>query len=300
MFYQRFGDRRPKDHSLTHIYTPILEEIDGTGRNNSGILVVKRAYDGLKCVEKRFRSEYIDEDRAEFEMFILQSLAHRNIVEYVDAFIDDRGPWSKASLFMGYADLGNLENYYKSRLTARKPPFREVAMWDLFAQLVDAVAYLQFGIRKATSTYDHDRLKQREWIGVVHRDIKPANIFLRTQINAPFPNVLLGDFGQAIRDDNRNWERAHRMGGDPAWSPPEYPDYIYESDIWSIGATMQATCAMRSFTSDLSGSQSATGTCRHFSSLLNNAILSTMRTSPLDRPEITELAMSVGSQARFE
>ena len=171
MFSQRFGARRPNDHSLTHIYRPVPEQIDGTGRNNSGILVVQRVYDGLKCVEKRFRTGDIVEGRAEFEMFILQSLTHRNIVKYLDAFIDVRGRSPKASLFMSYADLGNLENFYKSRRAARKPPFREAAMWDLFAQLTDAVAYLQFGIRKATSNYNQDCLKQHNWIGVVHRDM---------------------------------------------------------------------------------------------------------------------------------
>ena len=129
---------------------------------------------------------------------------------------------------------------------------------------------------------------------------KPANVFLRAQPSGPFPIVLLGDFGQAIRDDNRNWEREYDMAGDPAWSPPEYPDYIYESDMWGIGATMQATCAMRSFTSNRSGTQSTIGTCSHYSPLLNRAILSTMRTSPLDRPDLVELAMSVGFQASLE
>ena len=171
MFGQRFGSREPKEHSLAHIYTPVSEQIDGTGRNNGGILVVKRVYDGLKCVEKRFRTADIVDGRAEFEMSILQSLTHRNIVEYIDAFIDVRGLRPKASLFMGHADLGNLENFYKSRAAACKPPFREAAMWDLFAQLIDAVAYLQFGIRKAASRYDYERLEQRKWIGVVHRDM---------------------------------------------------------------------------------------------------------------------------------
>ena len=171
MFSQRFTVRRPKDRSLAHIYTPVSEQILGTGCNNGGILIVRRVYDGLKCVEKRFRTIDIVKGRAEFEIFILQSLAHRNIVGYLDAFIDDRGIIPRASLFMGYADLGNLENYYLSRRAACKQPFRETAMWDMFAQLVDAVAYLQFGIRKATSKYDHQRLKQRNWIGVVHRDM---------------------------------------------------------------------------------------------------------------------------------
>ena len=174
MFGQRFGGQRPKDHSLRHIYRPSSEQIDGSGGNNGGVLVAKRVYDGLKCVEKRFRTVDIVEGRAEFEMFILQSLTHRNIVEYLDAFIDVRGLSPKASLFMGHANLGNLENFYNSRRAARKQSFREPAMWDLFAQLIDAIAYLQFRIRKATSSYDHERHKQRKWIGVIHRDMLVA------------------------------------------------------------------------------------------------------------------------------
>ena len=171
MFSQRFRARRSRGHSLTQLYKPISKQIDGKGRHNDGVLVVKRVSDGLKCVEKRFKTMDIVQGRAEFEILILKALTHPNIVKFLDAYIDLRGPRPRASLFMGYADLGNLEDFYSSRRVTRKQPFRETAMWDLFAQLIDAVAYLQFGIRKATSKYDHERLKQHNWIGVVHRDM---------------------------------------------------------------------------------------------------------------------------------
>lgn len=276
MSAQPCGARRPKDHSLEHIYRPIQEPITGTGRNNSGILVVRRVYDNAKYVEKRFTAEDVRNGRAVFEIFILEVLRHQNIIEYVDAFVDCRSRIPRASIFTGYANLGNLENFYRARRAADKPPFNEEAMWLLFAQMVDAVAYLQYGIRKATSTQYHECETKPGWMGIVHRDMwdlslskdrvscwklrltlpdsKPANVFLRSQSDAPFPTVLLGDFGQAIRDDNRNWRR-ERMVGDPAWSPPEYPTYLYESDVWSIGVTMQATCAMKSFTSYHTGTR---------------------------------------------
>lgn len=128
---------------------------------------------------------------------------------------------------------------------------------------------------------------------------KPANLFLQADRGAPFPRVLLGDFGQAIRDDNINWRR-EMMVGDPAWSPPEYPNYTYESDVWSIGVTMQAACAMRSFTVYHTGTQAVLGTCEHFSRNLNRVMLSTMRVHPQDRPDIMELARRVGVDLRDE
>ena len=88
------------------------------------------------------------------------------------------------------------------------------------------------------------------------------------------------------------------MVGDPAWSPPEYPDYTWESDIWSIGVTMQATCSMRGFTSLRTGTQDALGTCEHFSGNMNRVMLSTLRVRRPDRPNIMELARTVGDEAR--
>lgn len=164
-----FGAELPKNHSLEHIYRPISEPIRGTGCNNRGIVVVRRVQDNLKCVEKRFRQTDISNGNAKFEIFMLRACKHRNIVGYVDAFVDRYAP--QASIFMEYADLGNLEDLYKSRRAAQKPPFTEVAMWRLFAQLVDAVGYLQHGIKKATSADSFERRRSPGWIGIVHRDM---------------------------------------------------------------------------------------------------------------------------------
>lgn len=166
-----FDAELPKNHSLEHIYKPISEPIQGTGCNNGGIVVVRRVRDNLKCVEKRFRWTDIENGNARFEVLMLRACKHRNIVGYVDAFVDCHEMPPRASVFMQYADLGNLEDFYKSRRAAQKPPFAEVAMWSLFAQLVDAVGYLQHGIKKATSADSSERRRSPGWVGIVHRDM---------------------------------------------------------------------------------------------------------------------------------
>ena len=166
-----FGAELPKTRSLEHIYKPISAPIQSTGCNNRGIVVVKSVLNGLKCVEKRFRRTDINNGNAKFEMLMLRACNHRNIVGYVDSFVDRYESSPRASIFMEYADLGNLEDFYKSRRAAQKPPFTEVAMWNLFAQVVDAVGYLQHGIKKATSADSLERRKSPGWIGIVHRDM---------------------------------------------------------------------------------------------------------------------------------
>lgn len=84
------------------------------GCNNAGILKVERR-NGLKCVEKRFGVEDILEGKAEYEMKILRSLKHRNIVEFVVAsmVLNPRSEPS-ASLYMERCDMGTLEDSFKS------------------------------------------------------------------------------------------------------------------------------------------------------------------------------------------
>lgn len=67
---------------------------------------------------------------------------------------------------------------------------------NLAMQLCNAVAYLQDGIRDASSTHSSNRQPDPEWVGIVHRDIKPANIFFSRDDGAPYPRAMLGDFGQ--------------------------------------------------------------------------------------------------------
>lgn len=85
----------------------------------------------------------------------------------------------------------------------RGKSFSEEAVWDIFMQLVNAVAFLQYGVRDACF---HPEPPVPRWTGVIHRDIKPANVFLCTQLHRSLPLVVLGDFGQAFTEnDDGKW-----------------------------------------------------------------------------------------------
>ena len=148
---------KPKNCSLEKHYKPVNQSISQTGNFNAGILIVRRDSDGRRCVEKRLKPREIADGRAKFEISLLRKLSHCNIVEYLDAFIDVRGPTPKASIITEYADLGNPQDFYQKRRAARKPHFKELSIWTLFAQLANALAYLQYGVSKATSQHCHER-----------------------------------------------------------------------------------------------------------------------------------------------
>ena len=105
---------------------------------------------------------------ADFEILLLRSLSHRNIVVYLDAFVDVQGESPKASIVTEFADLGNLEDYYNSARRERHP-FSEAAIWHLFAQLADALAYLYYGVLKASSKNEHERRRDPNWLAIYHR-----------------------------------------------------------------------------------------------------------------------------------
>ena len=129
----------------------------------------------------------------------------------------------------------------------------------------------------------------------MHRDIKPSNIFLRSDFGSQFPRVVLGDFGQAIREDNKNWARDF-LQGDRRWRPPESPPYHYASDVWAVGASIQATCHLGKFF--VKGrSQEAVGAGHRYSDCLSDAILQSMHADPRRRVRIGYFARYLGIKA---
>ena len=86
--------------SLEKDYEPASTSIASGGNYNAGVFIVRRRLDGKKFVQKRMKPKDIIEGSAEFEMFIHRGLKHRNIVNYLDAFIVDDGRHTpKASLY---------------------------------------------------------------------------------------------------------------------------------------------------------------------------------------------------------
>lgn len=234
-----FGRPLPSSQSL-HPSFLRMKRLGVGGSFNAGVYLVKRRRDGKKCVEKGLQDELIASGAAEFEIFVLSELKHENVVEYIDAFVVRNGRELKASLYMEHCDGGTLDDYIK-RYHMEGRFAMERFVWSMFMQLANAIAYCQYGIKDAVAGGQ----PEEDWIGVVHRDIKPDNIFLRAS-SGGFQAVL-GDFGQAIREDDQgNWGRTYQ-GGAPLWAAPESQKsgYEYASDVWAIGAVVQFLCRQR-------------------------------------------------------
>lgn len=237
--------QRPYHHDISHQFQQIGgKNLGSFGCFNAGVYVVRSKANGKKYVEKKFKSEDIFNGGAKFEMHCLRKLWHKNIVKYAAGFIVDKpsqGP-PAASVYLEYCDMGNLHDYVQP--VAQSGGFiDEVWIWDIFVQLVDAVAYLQFGIPDAC----HNPEPPREWIGIIHRDIKLDNIFLCSRPNTDRVRICLGDFGLAIReDDSGAWGR-HYMGGNEQTSPPEvdlggFSQYSMAGDVWAVGCCISLIC----------------------------------------------------------
>lgn len=133
-----------------------------------------------------------------------------------------------------------------------------------------ALVYLHCGILFDVETGEcrwparSSRGKGKIWNRISHRDVKPDNIFLRwngkvDSTSSPFPDLVLGDFGNAITerafesifyDDGRNIEPPKRntfCGQN--YGPPEFfllnggddlerVSISSSFDIWQFGATL--------------------------------------------------------------
>ena len=263
---------------------------DAGGAFNAGIFMVRRCSDRKICIEKRFKTIGIRRRFAEFEIFVLEKLHHPNITEYLGAFIESHPTHPRASLFMEHCEVGTLSAY----LDKRRPEGQFLAerlVWRMFGQLANAIAYLQYGIQNAV--HEPNETRNPDWIGIVHRDIKPSNVFLKRRNPQQFPELVLGDFGQAIRDDSLgNWSREY-LGDDMSWAPPEAPNYGYPSDIWSLGAVMQAVCRLKPDTPTPDPPRESWSTGKEYSGRLSDAIFSLMNSDPRRRPVMDQFAPSL-------
>lgn len=215
-------------------------------------------------------------------MFVLRELPHTNIVQYLGGFIDEQA--QTASLYLEHCDMGNLMDFTNKKIRTGFA-FREETVWSIFMQLVNAVAFMQYGVQDACM----DSGVPQHWIGVVHRDIKPENIFLCSMPGTRQFRLVLGDFGQAIReDDDGNWGRQY-LAGNQGTAPPEVrygglDQYSYHSDAWAVGWCMSAVCNMSTDPQHLRGAGPS------YSGSLNRAIRRLMQADPAKRPLMYDFA----------
>lgn len=148
---------------------------------------------------------------------MLQSISqHENLIEYLDAFIED----NELMIVFEWAENGDLRRLLRKTQT----PFEERQVWNYFVQVAGAISHM------------HD---QR----MMHRDIKPANIFVASN------NVLkLGDLGLGRMLSNDSVEAFSKVGT-PLYMSPEVlhgQGYDFKSDMWSLGCLLYELATLRS------------------------------------------------------
>lgn len=287
-FRSAFGRAPPSSTPLDGEFRPLPgqnpDTMGGQGAYNAGVLIVERRHDRLRCIEKRLKPEEVVAGHARFEITVLRDLRHPNVVKYVDAYLDEDPRRPLATLYMEYCELGTLEDLL-DKYFQRRQRVPEGVVWYIFLQLTQALGYCQLGIRNVLNS---EQIPQPSWVGVVHRDMKPNNIFLSSRSTTPsFPRVVLGDFGCAIRDDHHGFEGMEYHNSEHYWDPPETPAFGYYTDIWGLGAVIQAVCRLDgppgSRYGPLGEGRRFHGAGRYYSPQLNQALDIIMTTEPSRR-----------------
>ncbi|MCJ1375932.1 hypothetical protein MMC20_007170 [Loxospora ochrophaea] len=244
-----FGRHPIADHSLTRHY-PVERRITNDGCFNGGIFIVRRKKDNTKCLEKRFKPENVVSGEAATEIALLRNLKHRCITEYVDGFVDLSPRSPCAGLIMEFCEGGTLQDRIDNRMGGRSEPIPEPWIWHVFEQLVNGIGYLQHGVEDIISG---DRPPKISDV-LIHSDLKPGNVFIDTRTfiqgrnGREWPRIVIGDFGLCapMKADTRtcHLQGTRLQGGTIVWSPPESPLGGTFTDIWAIGAIIQAFCRL--------------------------------------------------------
>ena len=134
---------------------------------------------------------------------------------------------------------------------------------------------------------------------VVHRDVKPDNIFLEQKYRhvAPWPNLKLGDFGEAVLEEHTNGRFV------PRWQGPELPLLSAAGDIWGLGAIVhwlahgqppiapcpRGFCGTRREWESRPAARKPVPLPHSFSSALNEYMMKCLKRDPNDRISSREL-----------
>lgn len=174
-----------------------------------------------KCISLAALNEH-DQELANQESILLQTLSHPYIVAYKDSFLIDGE--SMLVILMEHCDGGDLRKLIKEKAKAGEHlPEDQVMTW--FVQLCLALQYC------------HSEK-------VLHRDLKTSNIFIDKSGGA---TVKLGDFGIS-RVFEGTAEAAVTIVGTPYYMSPEVcrsEPYSWKSDVWALGCVLYELCMLK-------------------------------------------------------
>jgi len=184
---------------------------------------------GLTYAVKVFDCEYLtpfDRDMVKREIFIMEALAHANIVKHLghDFALDNH-----IALFMEYftATLRDVIRRSVKTATAARPN-----------PMLDARTIAEVSYDIASGLHYLHTLPQP----IVHRDLKPENIFMEMHHQEKRWLAKIGDFGEAKAIRNKNAALHTRMIGTEGFRAPELyakgSTHNMTADIWSFGMVL--------------------------------------------------------------
>ena len=176
------------------------------------VTIVKRKEDNKIYAMKRVkigRLSQKEKNNSFNEVRLLASLDHKNIIEYKEAFYDDKS--KTLNIVMEYADGGDLSTKIKE-VRKKYTYFEEEKIWSTLIQILEGLKYLHQSC-------------------IIHRDLKSANIFLTKD-----GCVKIGDLN--VSKILNRMGTASTQTGTPYFASPEIwndQPYDYKCDIWSVG-----------------------------------------------------------------
>ncbi|KAK3719695.1 hypothetical protein LTR37_004232 [Vermiconidia calcicola] len=222
-----------------------------TGGMSEAVNIVKDRVTGKLFVEKRVRADGVRLGRTNAELNALMRIQRGQNLNYMITYLWGYGNIN-CTFILEYCDNGNLaEQIQKYR--AQRRGISEDFAWHVLLSISHALAFLHQGIKNGAV----EQGPKRDWNTLCHLDIKPCNIFLSTaDQEGPYPRVVLGDFGCAITKSDIVFGMEHprqQAAGTPQWYPPEglpqivgphQTRYGPATDMWQLGATVQALCRL--------------------------------------------------------
>lgn len=206
------------------------------------------------------------------EVKLLQQLDHPNIIQMLDAFIDE----NQLIIVFEWAPAGDLKRLIKKTAESGKP-LDEAAIWNFFSQITDALRYMHQA-------------------RIMHRDIKPANVLVG--VNG---TLKLGDLGLGRQLSEQTLEAFSKVGT-PYYVSPEVvrgAGYDWKSDVWSLGCLLYELAVLRSpfemeganlydVFQKISKGEYTPLPADQFSAPLRQLVMRMLQTDPNKRPELEE------------
>ncbi|GFR43642.1 hypothetical protein Agub_g4743, partial [Astrephomene gubernaculifera] len=250
----------------------------GIRREDGRVVAVKKVEIFEMSAKKR--------ERCLQEVTLLQQLDHPNIIQMLDAFIDE----NMLIIVFEWAPAGDLKRLIKKTAEQGKT-LDEPSIWTLFYQVTDGLRYM----------HQHR---------IMHRDIKPANVLVGAN-----GALKLGDLGLGRQLSEQTMEAFSKVGT-PYYVSPEVvrgAGYDWKSDVWSMGCLLYELACLRSpfemeganlydvFQKISKGEYSPLPTDQ-FSAPLRSLVGRMLQIDPSKRPELEEVwritSSAVQSQSR--